>query len=65
MTSLTRANYSTKGLRNTPSRVLRSRSYPSIQVSISTVSKYQYPRGGTYDSAHHVPGKTIQHGDCL
>ncbi|CAL8079177.1 unnamed protein product [Prunus armeniaca] len=36
-----------------------------IQVSISTVSKYQYPKRGTYDSAHHVSGKTIQHGDCL
>ena len=36
--------------------------YPCIQVSIFIVSKYQYPKEGTYDDAHHVLGKTIQLG---
>ncbi|KAI5330009.1 hypothetical protein L3X38_029406 [Prunus dulcis] len=31
-----------------------------IQVSMS-----MHPRGGTYDIAHHILGKTIQHGNSL
>ncbi|PQM36048.1 hypothetical protein Pyn_08221 [Prunus yedoensis var. nudiflora] len=30
--------------------------------TISIISIYQYPRGGTYDDAHHVLGETIQQG---
>ncbi|KAI5323096.1 hypothetical protein L3X38_032168 [Prunus dulcis] len=33
----------------------------SYRLDMSCINK----RGGTYHSAQHVPGKTIQHGDCF
>ncbi|PQM38147.1 hypothetical protein Pyn_14199 [Prunus yedoensis var. nudiflora] len=53
--SPTRADYPIKGLQRHPVKVCPG--FRHIHVSISTVSMYQYPRGGTYDDAHHVHGK--------